>query len=138
MEATITNIINQYNGNLVFTGFSSHGNEFATELVPLLKNKKVLYIRALKTVSNITDILKENSYWTVGLDGDSQTNICDYKVSPKTVIIMGAEGKGMRRLTKESCDEIVYIETPNSDEIVDSLNVSNAATIALFEISRKT
>ena len=43
----------------------------------------------------------------------------------------------MRRLTKESCDEIVYIETPNSDEIVDSLNVSNAAAIALFEISRK-
>jgi 23S rRNA (guanosine2251-2'-O)-methyltransferase len=97
---------------------------------------KIAYIKVTNLKRNI-DILKENNYWTVGLDGDSKTNICDYKVSPKTVIIMGAEGKGMRRLTKESCDEIVYIETPNSDDIVDSLNVSNAAAIALFEISRK-
>jgi len=54
------NIINKYNGNLKFTGVSSHGNEFAKELIPKLKNKKVLYIRALKTVSNLVDILKEN------------------------------------------------------------------------------
>jgi uroporphyrinogen-III synthase len=55
------NIINEYEGNLAFTGFSSHGNEFAKELILLLKNKKTLYVRALKTVSNIMDILKENS-----------------------------------------------------------------------------
>lgn len=55
------NIINEYNGKLTFTGVSSHGNEFAEELIPLLKSKKVLYIRALKTVSNLTNILKENN-----------------------------------------------------------------------------
>lgn len=55
------NIINKYNGNLEFTGLSSHGNEFAEELIPKLKNKKVLYIRALKTVSKLVDILKENN-----------------------------------------------------------------------------
>ena len=55
------NIINEYNGKLAFTGISAHGNEFATELIPELKNKKVLYIRALKTVSNIVGILKENN-----------------------------------------------------------------------------
>ena len=53
-------VINKHNGNLVFTGVSSHGDEFAKELIPKLKNKKVLYIRALKTVSKITSILKEN------------------------------------------------------------------------------
>ena len=53
-------IINKYNGNLQFTGVSSHGNEFAKELIPKLKNKKTLYIRALKTVSKLVDILKEN------------------------------------------------------------------------------
>lgn len=53
-------IIKECGGNLVFTGVSSHGNEFANELILLLKNKKVLYIRALKTVSKITDILKNN------------------------------------------------------------------------------
>lgn len=55
------NIINKYGGNLEFTGVSSHGNEFAKELIPRLKDKKVLYIRALKTVSKLVDILKENS-----------------------------------------------------------------------------
>ncbi|WP_121626185.1 uroporphyrinogen-III synthase [Poseidonibacter antarcticus] len=53
-------IIKDHGGNLIFTGVSSHGNEFAKELSCLLKNKKVLYIRALKTVSNISNILKEN------------------------------------------------------------------------------
>lgn len=55
------NIINNYGGKLVFTGLSSHGNEFAKELIPLLKNKKTLYIRAYKVVSNLVEILKENS-----------------------------------------------------------------------------
>ena len=54
-------VINKYNGNLLFTGVSSHGNEFAEELIPKLKNKKVLYIRALKTVSRLVEILKENN-----------------------------------------------------------------------------
>jgi len=53
-------VINKYNGNLVFTGLTSHGNEFAKELIQVLQNKKVLYVKALKTVSNIVDILKEN------------------------------------------------------------------------------
>ena len=56
-----SNVIIEHNGNLVFTGLSSHGNEFAEELSHVLKNKKVLYIKALKTVSNIVGILKENS-----------------------------------------------------------------------------
>ena len=56
-----SNVIIEHNGNLVFTGLSSHGNEFAEELIQVLKNKKVLYIKALKTVSNIVGILKENS-----------------------------------------------------------------------------
>lgn len=54
-------IIKNLNGKLVFTGISSHGNEFAYELIPLLKNKKVLYIKALKTVSRLVEILKDNS-----------------------------------------------------------------------------
>ena len=54
-------IINTYGANLCFTGVSSHGNEFAKELIPKLKNKKVLYVKALKTVSKITDILKDNN-----------------------------------------------------------------------------
>lgn len=54
-------IIKQKGGNLFFTGKSSHGNEFAKELIPILKNKKVLYVRALKVVSNLVEILKEEN-----------------------------------------------------------------------------
>jgi uroporphyrinogen-III synthase len=53
-------VIKKLGGNIVFTGITSHGNEFAKELVDLLKNKKVLYVKALKTVSNLVGILKEN------------------------------------------------------------------------------
>ena len=54
------NVIQKYNGNLVFTGVSSHGDSFASELCPLLKDKKVLYVRASKTVSDLTQILKSD------------------------------------------------------------------------------
>lgn len=54
-------IVKNLNGSLAFIGISSHGNEFAEELIPLLKGKKVLYIKASKTVSNLAAILKENS-----------------------------------------------------------------------------
>ena len=53
-------VIERLGGDIVFTGITSHGNEFAKELVDLLKNKKVLYVKALKTVSNLVAILKEN------------------------------------------------------------------------------
>ena len=55
------NIIKQMGGKVVFTGITSHGDEFAQELMALLKNKKVLYIKALRTVSNLVKILKGNN-----------------------------------------------------------------------------
>lgn len=53
-------IIEKLEGIVAFTGITSHGNEFAKELVGLLANKKILYIKALKTVSNLVEILKGN------------------------------------------------------------------------------
>ncbi len=54
-------VISNSNGKLVFTGITSHGNDFAEELIPLLKGKKVLYVRALKTVSKLVEILKNKN-----------------------------------------------------------------------------
>lgn len=54
------NIIEKLGGKLVFTGETSHGDEFANELILKLKDKKVLYIKALKTISNLVEILKTN------------------------------------------------------------------------------
>ena len=53
-------IAKKFGANIAFIGFSGHGNDFANELIQYLKDKKTLYIRALKTVSNLTNILKEN------------------------------------------------------------------------------
>lgn len=69
-------IIKEYEGNLVFTGKSSHGNSFANELIEELKGKKVLYIKALKTVSNLVQILKENDIFI--------DELVTYKTSCKT------------------------------------------------------
>lgn len=55
------NVIEQFHGLLAYTGISSHGDDFAKELIPLLNNKKVLYVKALKTVSNLVEILKSNN-----------------------------------------------------------------------------
>lgn len=52
--------IKELGGKVAFTGITSHGNEFAQELITLLKNKKVLYVKALKTVSNLVEILRDN------------------------------------------------------------------------------
>jgi len=53
-------IIKKLEGKVVFTGNSGHGNEFANELIDILKDKKVLYIKALKTVSDLPNILRKN------------------------------------------------------------------------------
>ncbi|QKF77571.1 uroporphyrinogen-III synthase [Arcobacter defluvii] len=54
------NIIKNLGGKISFIGSSGHGNDFAQELIALLKNKKVLYIKALKTVSDLPNILRKN------------------------------------------------------------------------------
>ena len=54
-------ILKSYNSNLIYTGIHSHGDEFAYEIIPLLKNKKVLYIRGEKSVSELFNILNKNS-----------------------------------------------------------------------------
>lgn len=53
-------VIKEEGGLIEFVGSSGHGNDFAKEILPLVKNKKVLYVRALKVVSNIFQILKDN------------------------------------------------------------------------------
>lgn len=56
-----SNVVKTYEGNSIFTGKYGHGDEFAQELIPLLEQKKCLYIKASKTVSRLTAILKENN-----------------------------------------------------------------------------
>ncbi len=85
-------------------------------------------------VTNLATAMRElqaAGWWIIGLEGESKTLISDLKIGPKTVIVLGAEGKGMRRLTAECCDERVRLPM---GERMESLNVSNAAAIALYQL----
>lgn len=90
------------------------------------------------TIGNLAqaiDILKKNDYWIYGLDGEAKKLISEIKFDRKTAMILGAEGRGLRRLTAERCDMLVRL--PISDKM-ESLNVSNAAAVAMYELFRQS
>ena len=78
--------------------------------------------------------LKDLGFEVIGLDGESTISLPDFKTGPKVAIVLGAEGAGLRRLTREHCD--ILARLPASGEM-HSLNVSNAAAVALYELSRR-
>lgn len=80
------------------------------------------------------DQLKAGGFWVAGLDGGAETTLAGAKLSGKTALVLGAEGEGLRRLTREHCDLLVKL--PQTD-LVESLNVSNAAAVALYELVRR-
>jgi 23S rRNA (guanosine2251-2'-O)-methyltransferase len=84
------------------------------------------------TVTNLASAMRElrdEGWWIIGLAGEAATAITDIKIGAKTALVLGAEGKGMRRLTSEHCDELARL--PISPRM-ESLNVSNAAVLALY------
>jgi len=78
--------------------------------------------------------LQQAGFWISGLAGEADTLIHDIQFSGKNALVMGAEGEGMRRLVRESCDQLVKIPMPGK---VESLNVSVATGVALFEVVRQ-
>lgn len=80
------------------------------------------------------DILKKAGFWVIGMDGYATTTIDKMNSSGKIAVIMGSEGKGMRRLIEESCDSTVRL--PISEK-VESLNVATAAAITLYELNKR-
>jgi len=79
------------------------------------------------------DILREAGYWITGLDGQGEKTVAEADLSGKTVLVFGAEGPGLRRLTRESCDFLVRIPISSA---IESLNLSNAVAITLYEAGR--
>lgn len=91
----------------------------------------------LVPVTNLTRTLKklqELGLWVVGTSGESDVSLYQAPLTGPLVLVMGAEGKGMRRLTKENCDHLVFIPMAGT---VSSLNVSVAAGVCLFEAVRQ-
>lgn len=107
----------------------------ALDLVPLVRVGNLA--RALAE-------LKEAGYRCIGLDSDPERGavrgIDELPIPSRRALVLGAEGPGMRRLTRDSCDDLVRIPMaarPYGGGALDSLNVSNAAAVALFALSRR-
>ena len=97
----------------------------AAETVPL--------VQVTNLARTLRDI-KEMGVWVVGTAGETDVEVFDAKLTGPMAIVMGAEGSGMRRLTREHCDELVKIPMVGT---VSSLNVSVATGICLFEVMRQ-
>jgi 23S rRNA (guanosine2251-2'-O)-methyltransferase len=97
----------------------------AAEVIPLVQ------------VTNLSRTLKDiqkQGVWVIGTAGEAQQTLYQTKLTGPTALVMGAEGKGMRRLTRENCDELVKLPMSGS---VSSLNVSVATGVCLYEMVRQ-
>lgn len=92
-----------------------------------------LPICRVTNLSRAIEQLKNADFWIIGMDGYAKTTVDKMNKSGKTAIIMGSEGKGMRRLIEEACDSTIKL--PMNPQ-VESLNVSTAAAIVLYEINK--
>jgi len=97
----------------------------AAETVPFIQVTNLA--RTLKS-------LQEQGVWIIGTAGEASQTLYEAKLSGPMALVMGAEGKGMRRLTRETCDELVKLPMAGS---VSSLNVSVATGVCLYEIVRQ-
>ena len=97
----------------------------AAEVIPLV---------AVTNLARTLEKLQQRGLWVVGTAGEAEVSIYDQDLTGPTILIMGAEGKGMRRLTREHCDYLVKLPMAGS---VSSLNVSVATGVCLFEALRQ-
>jgi len=95
--------------------------------------ERVPFVRVVN-LARALEHLKKAGYWCVGLAGEASTEIHQADMTGKIALVVGAEGEGLRRLTREHCDLLVRIPI---DKGLESLNVSNATAIALYELQRR-
>lgn len=93
--------------------------------------ERVPWVRVVNLARALEEIA-EAGFWRIGLTGDADTELKDALGPPRTALVLGAEGPGMRSNTREHCDALARL--PISDA-VESLNVSNAAAVALYAAS---
>lgn len=106
------------------TGIVAKSASGALEAIPLV------------TVTNLArslEKLQQAGFWIVGLDGEAERTLAAAAPTGRVALVLGAEGKGLRRLTREHCDLLARLPTRPP---IASLNVSNAAAVALYELAR--
>jgi 23S rRNA (guanosine2251-2'-O)-methyltransferase len=89
------------------------------------------------TVQNLARALgemKERGYLLIGLDSTGDADLAEVALTSPLALVLGAEGKGLRQLTRTTCDRVARLDLPGK---IKSLNVSNAAALALYVASRR-
>ncbi|WP_243050182.1 23S rRNA (guanosine(2251)-2'-O)-methyltransferase RlmB [Dyella sp. RRB7] len=89
---------------------------------------------AATNLARVLRTLKDAGVWITGLAGDTDTSIYGIDMRGPVALVLGSEGEGMRRLTRETCDFVAKIPMPG---VMESLNVSVATGIVLFEALRQ-
>jgi 23S rRNA (guanosine2251-2'-O)-methyltransferase len=97
----------------------------AAELVPFVR---------VTNLARALDELKSYGFHIAGLDSEGPRSIEAAGLKPPLGLVLGAEGKGLRQLTRKTCDELVRLDLPGP---IKSLNVSNACALALYAVSRE-
>jgi 23S rRNA (guanosine2251-2'-O)-methyltransferase len=97
----------------------------AAEVIPLIQ---------VTNLSRTLKAMQDEGVWIIGTAGEAEQSLYECKLTGPTALVMGAEGKGMRRLTRENCDELIKLPMSGS---VSSLNVSVATGVCLYEIVRQ-
>ncbi len=93
----------------------------------------VNYFKVTNLKRSISE-LKKYGYWVYGFDSSNSNEFTNINFSKKSILVFGSESKGMRDLVRKECDEIIKLKIQkNTQYQIDSLNVSNAASIALYE-----
>jgi 23S rRNA (guanosine2251-2'-O)-methyltransferase len=94
------------------------------------------YVKVAKVanINNLIDRLKEHNIWVVGAGGEAETAYTNWDWTQSSALVLGSEGKGLHRLTAEKCDALVKIPMHG---LIESLNVSVAAGVILFEAVRQ-
>jgi 23S rRNA (guanosine2251-2'-O)-methyltransferase len=88
----------------------------------------------VSNLSRALETLKKWGFWCIGLDETGDTTLEKAPLEGKIALVLGAEGKGLRRLTRETCDFLVRLPTCPD---FPTLNVSNAAAVTMYEVSKK-
>ncbi len=91
-------------------------------------------VASVTNLARTLDLLKERQIWVVGTDGEAQQSVFEADLKRPLALVLGAEGSGMRRLTRDRCDFLVRIPMAGR---VGSLNVSVATGVVLFEARRQ-
>ena len=95
----------------------------ALERLPLIR---------VTNLSRALGDLKEAGFWCAGLDGEAESVLGKVDLPDRLVLVMGSEGAGLRRLSRENCDYMLRIPIAPESE---SLNIASAAAVALYALS---